>query len=467
MKKIIIILIIINSISLLYAQSKTYCKSKLSNDALNILTNDDSYKTDLFDDRYKVRLFFHLIHRDDGSGGRTESQVFNNVSIQLENAFNGHNICFSIFGIDHINNTTIYNSDITGDEVSEFDNREDLFVNYGNANAINIFVNDDDDGSTQSALSESFIFGSTHNAIYIGGRINGDDLFTSHALSHEIGHVLGLLHTHETYFCPEYVDGTNCRTCGDLICDTRASPNLNIDPANFRDALNCIYLSIERDLNGDLYNPQTDNIMSYTLVPCMSRFTPQQGERMRALLSFRSELQPIRVPNDVVVTSSFGPGTFYHKAFNTISTSGTVNISAGANVTFVAGTGITLNPGFTAENGCTFNTIFDQVNCNSMSAITASKTNSSLDLSFIEELNNIKNKNASSEIIVYPNPVVDFLQLSSDVESYAIFDSRGKLVQSNDMMENKKLDVSTFPSGLYLLKFKINNSLYNTRFIKE
>jgi hypothetical protein len=39
-----------------------------------------------------------------------------------------------------------------------------------------------------------------------------------------MGHFLGLLHTHEDSFGKENVDGTNCRTAGDLLCDTKADP---------------------------------------------------------------------------------------------------------------------------------------------------------------------------------------------------------------------------------------------------
>ncbi|HEX2616880.1 MAG TPA: hypothetical protein VHL57_05010, partial [Flavobacteriales bacterium] len=38
-------------------------------------------------------------------------------------------------------------------------------------------------------------------------------------LAHELGHALGLRHTHES-FPAELADGSNCTTAGDLICDT-------------------------------------------------------------------------------------------------------------------------------------------------------------------------------------------------------------------------------------------------------
>ncbi len=41
-------------------------------------------------------------------------------------------------------------------------------------------------------------------------------------IAHEMGHYFGLLHTHETANGTELVNGTNCGTAGDLLCDTPA-----------------------------------------------------------------------------------------------------------------------------------------------------------------------------------------------------------------------------------------------------
>ena len=57
-------------------------------------------------------------------------------------------------------------------------------------------------------------------------------------LAHEIGHYFNLFHTHQGSADPdengvisgnstEYVDGTECSTRGDGLCDTSADPNLS------------------------------------------------------------------------------------------------------------------------------------------------------------------------------------------------------------------------------------------------
>jgi hypothetical protein len=46
-------------------------------------------------------------------------------------------------------------------------------------------------------------------------------------LAHEVGHYLGLWHTHTTTNGPELVNGANCKIAGDELCDTPAERALN------------------------------------------------------------------------------------------------------------------------------------------------------------------------------------------------------------------------------------------------
>jgi hypothetical protein len=98
-------------------------------------------------------------------------------------------------------------------------------------------------------------------------------------LVHELGHVLGLQHT----FGPgELVDGSNCLTAGDGICDTPADGGYYL-PGVHIDLSTCTYIGTETDANGDLYDPMLNNIMSYS--PCAKdAFTPGQGQLMRYVL---------------------------------------------------------------------------------------------------------------------------------------------------------------------------------------
>jgi ELWxxDGT repeat protein len=99
-------------------------------------------------------------------------------------------------------------------------------------------------------------------------------------LGHELGHVLGLGHTHgfNTGTTNELVDGSNCDVTGDNICDTPADPGLynNVNSS-------CQYTGGLKDANGDAYQPATDNLMSYSKDKCMNHLTNEQLDRARAI----------------------------------------------------------------------------------------------------------------------------------------------------------------------------------------
>ncbi len=94
--------------------------------------------------------------------------------------------------------------------------------------------------------------------------------------AHEIGHYLGLYHTHSTASGDELVNGTNCLFTGDLICDTPADPRLG----SHNVSEDCVYTGDETDLNNQRYTPDPTNIMSYSRKSCRTYFSPGQFARM-------------------------------------------------------------------------------------------------------------------------------------------------------------------------------------------
>jgi hypothetical protein len=94
-------------------------------------------------------------------------------------------------------------------------------------------------------------------------------------LIHEMGHLFGLLHPHETAGGSELVNESNCSTAGDQVCDTKASPNL----LGLVDG-NCEYNAYLKDSNGDYYLPTVSNHMAYSLPECRCKFTQGQYARM-------------------------------------------------------------------------------------------------------------------------------------------------------------------------------------------
>ncbi len=101
-------------------------------------------------------------------------------------------------------------------------------------------------------------------------------------LLHEMGHYWGLEHTFSTDNGAELADGSNCATAGDLICDTPADPY--VDPGESSDyETNCIFVSQLTDANGDFYDPDVGNIMSY--YDCACHFSYDQYNAMADLYS--------------------------------------------------------------------------------------------------------------------------------------------------------------------------------------
>lgn len=104
---------------------------------------------------------------------------------------------------------------------------------------------------------------------------------TAKSLTHEMGHYFGLLDTYQDDNI-ELVNGDNCETEGDLLCDTPA------DPFSPGDSLvqylsleeTCRFIYLQTDANGAYYIPDTGNIMSHYPDFCKCGFTYQQYFRM-------------------------------------------------------------------------------------------------------------------------------------------------------------------------------------------
>ena len=101
---------------------------------------------------------------------------------------------------------------------------------------------------------------------------------SANTVAHELGHYFGLEHTFRGSGS-ELANGSNCQTEGDFICDTPADPYISSDPMKEYMNGDCKYISKKKDTNGQYYNPDPSNIMSY--YPCYSsQFTKGQYERM-------------------------------------------------------------------------------------------------------------------------------------------------------------------------------------------
>lgn len=210
-----------------------------------------------------VALTIHII--ESRSIGATELSIAQ-IESEIEAAnriYNSAGIEFFICGSPRIiqgGGTYTIN---TGNELNDF--------NYV-PGTINIYFADD--VATSGGISlcgyARFPFFSSEERRYI--MMNKDCSTDGATLIHELGHFYGLYHTHETSFGEEYVDGSNCEVAGDLLCDTRADPNLS--SPNFM--AGCSYVGQVTDPKGAPYVPPVNNFMSYAPSPCVRFFTEQQ-----------------------------------------------------------------------------------------------------------------------------------------------------------------------------------------------
>jgi hypothetical protein len=101
------------------------------------------------------------------------------------------------------------------------------------------------------------------------------------SLARQMGHYFTLFSTSglQASETNEWVNGTNCETEGDLICDTPADPGLDLSSVDDR----CGYIGKKQDQSGRkrFYKPDTKNLMSDNpRLYCCDHFSEQQYLKM-------------------------------------------------------------------------------------------------------------------------------------------------------------------------------------------
>lgn len=236
----------------LLQQNKTL-RNGVGNSMSNVLVN--------------IPVKFHVFRRSDGTGGMSQQQA-DDLLAQVNNYYIRSNMQF------------VHQGDINfvdDDDVFDFnaDNEGDATV-----------------GNTVSGVVNIYFF----NSIRLSGRPlcgytrfppSADRVFNVYScvlngnttLEHELGHYFTLYHTHgttNTGTTDELVNQSNCTSAGDRLCDTPADPNLSGVVNN-----NCAYIGTAKDANGDFYQPDPSNIMSYAPEQCAEGLTADQYKRIR------------------------------------------------------------------------------------------------------------------------------------------------------------------------------------------
>ena len=77
-------------------------------------------------------------------------------------------------------------------------------------------------------------------------------------------------------------------------------------------------------------------------------------------------------------------------------------------------------------------------------------------------------QNTPEKLNVYPNPAQNFIQLPQDIrfETLQILNARGKVMQTKQGNQ-KRIEVSQLPEGMYFLRAERDEKTYQARFIKQ
>ncbi|RZK73312.1 MAG: hypothetical protein EOO92_18710, partial [Pedobacter sp.] len=208
----------------------------------------------------------HLFTNDDGSGGVSHTQL-NDALAELNRRFSTIGIVFYFSGTSF---DEYADSGFNQGLVTDFDTFAFHQQNAVN-NGINLYVAQTVQVGGDAVGGYTYLtpMWSDYNRIWVStGQLNENK-----TTPHEFGHYFGLSHTFNNSdsnavsqrelvtrnFAETFPRiSANCDDSGDFICDTESDP-YNVSEA----AAQCMYDGLETDANGDLFHPQTNNIMDY------------------------------------------------------------------------------------------------------------------------------------------------------------------------------------------------------------
>lgn len=238
-----------------------------------------------------VPVKVHIIRRTNGTGGLSIA-AWSNALATLNAFYADANLQFVECGPPNIIYDDLY---FNMPQTLE----HELHSEQGVLNVMNVYI----PGGTLTSANGAALCGYT----YFPGSGHIQDLMvikascmtTGNTFAHEVGHYFGLYHTHGKVNCPtattmtdELVNGSNCSTGGDNVCDTPADPGLSgVNCTGLLVDDNCVYTGTAVDANGALFAPDTRNIMSYSRNDCRDYLSPQQLARVHYFYThFRNHL---------------------------------------------------------------------------------------------------------------------------------------------------------------------------------
>ena len=254
----------------LFSQSQTDCATPTDPRFLEKLRQHRSMMATHEQQEYRNMNMYpvtlHIMRLDDGTGGLdpdSATVLLHDINDLLEPA--GINL-FLCSDIQFIDDSDLYNYKKSMES--------SLLSGCCQPNTIYLYFHNPFTTPSGNPLCGYAYFPGWKDMVVVGRNCAQD----GSTLVHEFGHYFGLIHTHgisNLNLTDELADYSNCAAAGDDICDTPADPKLdqNVDST-------CLYTGTGSDANGQLFDPDPSNFMSYAPKPCRFQFTPGQYNRM-------------------------------------------------------------------------------------------------------------------------------------------------------------------------------------------
>ena len=217
----------------------------------------------------------HIVTDANGATSITIDEILDEIDEAnsfLANSFLEITVCDDV---NYIANNTLYDFDIDDQALLYANNQPDIMNLY--------FVESIAFGSG-NACGYTYLPGNSsqyYDVIVMDNQCTNNPVSTT--LIHEFGHHFNLIHTHGNSNDPgstdELVNGSNCNSAGDRVCDTPADPLINGSNVS---SVNCLYTGDATDATGQFYDPDTSNIMSYSPNTCTDFISNGQFARMYA-----------------------------------------------------------------------------------------------------------------------------------------------------------------------------------------